>query len=56
MRQRWSPFSIGVKVPSSGRISEAVAREVELANDFGTEERDDVGAFREKEAGDVLFR
>ena len=34
---------------------EAVAREIEFANDFGAKQRDDVGAFREEEAGDDFF-
>ena len=49
-RQRWSPFSIGVNVPSSGRIFEAVAREVEVPDDLGPQQRDDVRADRELEA------
>jgi len=34
---------------------EAVAGEIEFANDFGAEERDYVRAFGEKEAGDDFF-
>jgi hypothetical protein len=35
---------------------EAVAREIEFANDFGAEEGDYVGAFGEEEAGNDFFR
>src|SRR6266404_1012645 len=35
-----------------GEYFEAVAREIEFANDFWAQERDDVGTFGEEEAGD----
>src|SRR6202007_131216 len=55
-RQRES-LSRGVKVPSRGRIVEAVAGQLQLADDLGTEQRDDVGERREAEAGhDLLGR
>jgi hypothetical protein len=38
-----------------GKNFEAVAGEIEFANDFGAEQRDDVGAFGEEEAGDDFF-
>ena len=44
-----------MNVPSSGQNFEAVAREIEIANDFGPQERNDVGENREFEAGNDLF-
>src|SRR5216683_2990304 len=38
-----------------GENFQAVAREIEFANDFGTQERDDVGTHREEEAGNDFF-
>ena len=52
-RATGSRRGIGVNVPSSGRISQPVPREFQVADDLGPEQRDDVGALGEAEAGKI---
>ena len=42
-------------MPSSGRISRPWRGKIEVANDFRPQQRDDVGADREFEAGENFF-
>ena len=49
------PVGTGVNVPSSGRMCEAVPRQVEVADDLGPQQAHDVGGDREPEARDDLL-